>query len=77
MKATMKLFVVGVLTLGAGLYALQVSSSEQLAAAPATVETTMAAAQPANNTGDLAVDMNTWRETGFVTLPVSVSRPRR
>ena len=77
MKATMKLFVVGVLALGAGLYALQVSSSEQLAAAPATVEITMAAAQPTNNTGDLAVDMNTWRETGFVTLPVSVSRPRR
>ena len=77
MKATMKLFVVGVLALSAGIYALQMSSSEQFATAPATVETTTVAAQRTNNTGNLAVDMNTWRETDFVTLPVSVSRPRR
>jgi hypothetical protein len=77
MKASVKLFVLGVLALGVGLFALEVSASEQLATPPAPVETTMAASQTANSTGDLAVDMNTWRETGFVTLPVSVSRPRR
>jgi hypothetical protein len=77
MKAAAKFLALGVLTLGAGLFALQVAGSEQFASAPATVETTTAAAEPTNNTGDLAVDMNTWRETRFVTRPVSVSRPRR
>ena len=77
MKASVKLLVLGILTVGAGLFALQVSGSEQFAAVPAPVETTTFATPSSNNTGDLAVDMNTWRETGFVTLPVSVSRPRR
>jgi hypothetical protein len=77
MKSSVKLLVLGVLTLGAGLFALQVSASDQAATPPATVDAATVASQPVSSTGDLSVDMNTWRETGFVTLPVSVSRPRR
>ncbi len=78
MKSSIKLIVAGVLTLGVGLFAMQVSASEQFATPPAMVETSVATAAPmTGSTGNLAVDMNTWRETGFVTLPVSVSRPRR
>jgi hypothetical protein len=78
MKSSVKLLVLGVLTIGGGLFALQVAGSEQSATPPATVAPADVASQPAAIvTGDLSVDMNTWRETGFVTKPVSVSRPRR
>jgi len=75
---SLKLLILAALTLSVVVVGTQVLSSESFATAPSVQAAAVApVAQATQTTGELTVDMSTWRETGFVVNPVSVSRPRR
>jgi len=76
-KLTIRVVAFAALALGLGVLASQVVAADQVASVPADMPTTEVVTSTEATGESLAVDMNSWRETGFVPGPISKRRPLR